>query len=89
VDALEVYLDRGLRIRRMRLQVLSSRTLRSTTTGLRLEVVDRIADVAVDDGRSVRRLPVGQPVRRRLDLRLVAGTWVMVAVRLSPSAARR
>ncbi|MCZ4500108.1 MAG: hypothetical protein JWQ74_2663 [Marmoricola sp.] len=89
VALLSAYTARGLRLTGMRTQVLSVRTVRSSANRIAVEVVDRVVDASVDDGTAVRRLPTGQPERRRLDLRRVGTTWVVAAVRPLPTPVRR
>jgi len=75
VRALQAYADRGLRVTGIRWQRLSARVLARQEALLRVEVVERLVGASVAHGSVVRRLPVGQPSRRVIELRYVDGTW--------------
>jgi hypothetical protein len=77
VALLQRYVDRGLRVRQMRMQVLASRVLVVRPRAITLEVVDRLAAATVDAGAAGRRLPVDAATTHRLELRLVGGRWRM------------
>jgi hypothetical protein len=77
VALLQRYADRGLRVRRMRMQVLDARVLVLRPRALTLEVVDRLSAATVETGGTSRRLPADQATTHRLELRLVGGRWRM------------
>jgi hypothetical protein len=87
VALLQRYVDRGLRVRRMRMQVLGARVLVLRPRAITLEVVDRLAAATVDTGVASRRLPSDSATTHRLELRLVGGRWRMdrVSVRSGPA----
>jgi hypothetical protein len=70
------YVERGLVVRDLRMQVLSLRVLRASADLLRLDVVDRVAGGDVAGAR----LPADAATRHVLELRLVEGAWRMAAV---------
>ena len=81
------YVARGLRVRRLRMQVLAG-SVRSREAGrIVLVVTDRLAH-AVAVGRGVRlELPRDRASRRTVVLRRVAGEWRVARVRAQPSPA--
>ncbi|MFL6158166.1 MAG: hypothetical protein ACJ72D_18900 [Marmoricola sp.] len=81
VALLTAYVDRGLAVHGMRMQVLTAHVLVDRPDLLRIEVTDRLAPTTVTDGSRVRRLPVDQPSSRVVDLVRDDARWVVVAVR--------
>ena len=77
---LRAWLQRGLRVQGLRMQVLSVRVRSRTADRIVLVVTDRLAG-GVAAGRGVRvRLPRDEPSTRTVVLRRVAGEWRVAAV---------
>jgi hypothetical protein len=75
------WLDRGLRVRGLRTQLLAVRELSRTRSTWRLLVTDRLVG-GVATGPGVRRpLPRDEPTTRVVRFRLVAGAWRVAGVR--------
>lgn len=89
VAALNRYAARGVRLRGIRMQVLSARIVVKRAARMRLVVVERFAGAQAETSRGVRALPAGRPVRRVIDLRRSAGRWLVAAVRSLPREAPR
>lgn len=86
---LRAYRARELRVRGMRMQILSLEVLDRTPRRLRLEVTDRLVGaVAVGDGQRLV-LPRDRPTTRVIELRRSGGSWRVASVRdasLRPAA---
>lgn len=82
VGMLRRWVARGLRVRRMTMQVLSVGLRVRTERRIVLDVTDRLADaVAVPvDGGERRSLPRDGLTTRRLSFRLTRAGWVLAAV---------
>jgi hypothetical protein len=79
---LDAWLERGLRVRGMGVEVLALEVLRDGPGRLVLRVTDRLAG-AVAVGSGVRRvLPRDRPTTRALVLRRGDDGWRMASVRL-------
>jgi acetyl esterase/lipase len=86
---LRSWVERGLRVRGMRMQVLAVRVRQQRTDRVVLLVTDRLAG-AVATGRGLRTvLPRDAASTRVLTLRLLGGSWRMGSVRTQASPARR
>lgn len=81
VRMLRAYVDRGLVVRGMRMQVLSVEVVSRTATTLRLRVTDRLVGAVAVAGETTYPLPADSADDRVLDLRLVAGGWRVAGVR--------
>lgn len=84
LGVLQAYLDRGLRVEGMRMQVLSLDVLSADGDRLRLRVTDRLADgaVAVGAGTGVP-LPWDAASTRVVELVRADGRWRVASVRES------
>jgi hypothetical protein len=88
VGMLSRWVERGLRVRRMTMQVLSVELRVRTERRIVLDVTDRLADavaVPVGGGRS-SALPRDGLTTRRLAFRLTRAGWVLAAVYERPLA---
>jgi hypothetical protein len=82
VRLLGAYLERGLRVRDLRVQVLALDVLHRRPREWRLRVTDRLAGgTAVGADGARQRLPRDRATTRSLVLRRVDGRWLMAAVR--------
>jgi len=81
VRLLESYLDRGLRVERMRTQVLALAVLAHRPGEWRLRVTDRLASGTAVRAGDRQRLPRDQATTRMLCLVSVDGAWRIAAVR--------
>ncbi len=88
VAMLRRWVDRGLRVRRLTMQVLSVELRVRTDRRIVLDVTDRLADaVAMPIGGGDRReLPRDGLTTRRLAFRLTGAGWVMAAAYERPLA---
>ena len=83
------YVDRGLRVRGLRMQVLAGSVRSRTADRIALVVTDRVAH-AVVVGRGVHaELPRDRASRRAVVLRRVAGEWRVAQVRAQANPAAR
>ena len=88
VGMLSRWVERGLRVRRMTMQVLTVELRVRTERRIVLDVTDRLADavaVPVGGGR-LRALPRDGLTTRRLAFRLTRDGWVLAAVYERPLA---
>lgn len=88
VGMLSRWVERGLRVRRMTMQVLSVELRVRTERRIVLDVTDRLADavaVVVGGGRS-SALPRDGLTTRRLAFRLTRSGWVLAAAHERPLA---
>ncbi len=84
---LQRYLDRGLRVEDLRMQVLSLRVIDRSSSRLRLLVTDRVVGArAVGRGNAVQ-LPTDRASTRRIVLVKVKSQWLVEEVRDQASAA--
>ena len=74
------WVDRGLRVRRMRIQVLRVRVLEERRALLVLSVTDRIDRAVAVSGRASIRLPDDSLSTWRITMRLVQGEWRVASV---------
>ncbi|HET7736372.1 MAG TPA: hypothetical protein VFK52_10380 [Nocardioidaceae bacterium] len=81
VRLLEEYVERGLVIVGMRMQVLALDVLRSAPGLLRLRVTDRLVGAEARGPTGVLPLPRDEASTRVVTLRLVAGSWRVDSVR--------
>jgi|GEM_PF-2416921 len=88
VAMLRRWVDRGLRVRRMVMQVLTVELRVRTGRRIVLDVTDRLADAAaVVAGRGEQQpLPRDGLTTRRLSFRLTGGRWVLAAAYERPLA---
>lgn len=84
VALLKRYAARGVRLRGIRMQVLSARIVVKRETRMQLVVVERFAGAHAETASGARSLPAGRPVRRIIDLRRYSGRWLVAAVRSLP-----
>jgi hypothetical protein len=80
-EALREYLSRGLRVHGVRLQFARVHVLARSPGLICLRVVDRLNEMTAraSDGR-ILPLPLDQPTRHRIVLRLLGGSWRIAAV---------
>lgn len=91
VRLLRSFLDRGLRVEGMRMQLLEVRVLARSPRRLRLRVTDRLVGASAVSATARRPLPGDLASTRVLELaRSSAGSWLMVEVtaRARPPAGR-
>lgn len=81
VRMLEEYVDRGLRVRGLRMQLLAVEVIRSDAKRVLLEVTDRMVGAEVVGRGEPVRLPVDRASHRRVGFVLVDGSWVVTEVR--------
>jgi hypothetical protein len=84
VRLLEEYVERGLVIVGMRMQVLALDVLRSAPRSMRLRVTDRLVGAEARGTTGVLPLPRDQASTRVVTLRQVAGAWRVASVRPEP-----
>jgi hypothetical protein len=80
VRLLKGYLDRGLVVTGMRMQVLSLEVQRATGSLLRVRVTDRLVGAEARGSTGVLPLPRDSPTTRVVTLRRVEGEWRVVSV---------
>ncbi|WP_193607788.1 hypothetical protein [Nocardioides lijunqiniae] len=87
VAMLRRYVERGLTVAALDVQVLSGRVVARKPDRLTVEVTERLAHAAASDGARSWRLPRGGVATRRVTLRLVRGDWLVARViAVAPSA---
>lgn len=78
---LQQYVDRGLTVHGLETQLITVEEVRRSADRLVLEVTDRIAGATVVGEEGKTGLPTDRASRRRVELRLVAGRWLVGEVR--------
>lgn len=78
---LQSYVDRGLTVRGMRVQVLALRVLRDDDRLLGVRVTDRVVGAEAWGSSGAIALPRDSPTTRVLTLRHVGGAWRVSSVR--------
>lgn len=78
--ALAAYVDRGLTVRSMRMQLLSTQVLLDQPQLIRIRVTDRLAGATAAGGGAAVRLPAARASIRTMTLLLDSGVWRMEAV---------
>jgi len=81
VQLLRGYLNRGLVVGGMRMQVLALDVLRATGSTLRVRVTDRLVGAEARGATGVLPLPRDSPSTRVVTLRAVEGRWLVDSVR--------
>lgn len=71
------YVDRGLRVQHLRMQVLAFRVLRRAPSRLVLSVTDRLVGAEAVRGNERTRLPTDRADRRRITMVREHGRWVV------------
>jgi len=77
---MQAYVDRGLVVRGMRMQVLALAVLRASPSVIRVRVTDRLVGVEARGPKGVLPLPRDSPSTRVVTLRLVDGVWRVASV---------
>ena len=88
VHLLNAYRAQGLGVRRLVTQVYAVRVLHRGTGSLGLSVFDRVAGGELVRGRHAVTLRSSQPVTRLIELRRVAGHWLVAGITGSGRAPR-
>lgn len=78
---LQSYLDRGLVVSGMRMQVLALAELTSSDKRIRLQVTDRLVGAVARGPAGEVALPRDSPTTRTVTLRKAGGEWLMASVR--------
>jgi hypothetical protein len=81
VALLREYADRGLRVPRLRMQVLRAAVVVDRPGRVVLRVTERLGPTEVDLGSGRVRLPRDRAQSRVVELRKVAGEWRLASVR--------
>lgn len=84
VRLLRGYLDRGLVVLGLRVQVLALDVLRDAGPVLRVRVTDRVVGAEAMGPSGVLPLPRDSPSTRTVTMRESAGGWVVVSVSAAP-----
>lgn len=84
---LRSYVDRGLVVEGLTAQVFAVEVVRGGPDAWRLLVTDRMVGAVARSGQTRIKLPMSQPMTRRVDLVSVAGTWRVEEA--TPMPARR
>ena len=88
VRMLRAWVDRGLRVRAMRMQVLDAELVTRTADRIVLDVTDRLARAVAAGGGAEIRLPGDAASTRTVVLRRRAGEWRVAEVRERGQPAR-
>jgi hypothetical protein len=80
VAMLRRYVERGLTVAALDVQVLSGEVLEQVPSRVTVEVTERLARASASDGERWWRLPRGGVSTRRVTLRLVRGEWRVARV---------
>ena len=83
--ALTAYVDRGLRVTGLRMQLVAVEVERSGADALALVVTDRMTRAVARGGAETVVLPRDQASTWRVSLRRTAGEWRVAEVRRAPS----